>query len=220
MMTTAPSPVTRRSHGSLLPTGGELVYKAAGGKQLPTGRSVARAIKEEFANQEAGARRSDSRLQQALYQPILSLLRRSAQEQLKRGDEEYSLSDLARELVRMAKLRSIATAGSVNDTTASIKLTMALQGDAYEGQGPYADYRVARIGLTEASWATHAAEEAVHRLRGKKRWTWRAAPNCCPECSSLDGKTVKIGEDFVTRGGQRAKHPPLHPHCYCACPAK
>ena len=196
----------RRSLGML---GAERVYKAAGGN-LPTGRSVARAAWEEFSRREAGARRSNARLAEALFDPILGLLRRSAREQLKQGDEEFALADLARELVQLAKLRSIATAGSVNDTTAKMR-----EAD----QEPYTLARAAQIGLTEASWATHAAREAALVLADKKRWTWQCSGSCCVDCRSLAGKTVVIGEDFVAKSGAKARHPPLHPNCKCGIKA-
>lgn len=188
-----------RSYSTLVPKlGPEPVFKAAG-RNLPVGASVKRVVREEFAQREAGARRSDGRLAASLLEPILSLLRR--------GASGNSGKELARLLVRTAKERAAAVAGSINDTTAKII--------ADEGE-PYTDERATMVGMTEANWAIHQAEGIVARLKGLGKKTWQAKPGACDQCRALHGKTIKLDAEFVSKKGVRVQHSPLHPHCDCS----
>ena len=68
---------------------------------------------------------------------------------------------------------------------------------------------------------SHVAELVYKVAKGEAittgRGVARAVSQYFAECKSLDGKTVKVGDDFVTKSGQRVKHPGLHPNCFCSC---
>jgi len=178
----------------------DVIYKAAANKALPAGKSIARVMLEEFGRRRAGAKRSDTRLAELLEKPILYLLRKGASG--KGGDPKV----VARELVRAAKVRALATAASVNDTSATM---ISNETD------PYTTARTVSIGITEANWAIHEGEGIAFKASGKKTWTWQCTGKCCKNCRSLAGKKVVIGKDFVAANGTRVQHPPLHPNCNC-----
>ena len=183
----------------------ELVYKAAGGKTLPAGKWIASAVHDVFRMQKeietpTTFRQWDKRLATALEEPLLNLLIREAKKAAKGVD--YDAESVSADLLALARSRAVATAASVNQTTLE-----RLEGES----NPFAASRAAEIGLTEANWATHAAESVI--LKGKT-WTWHAEPNACKRCKKLNGKRRRVGAAFDNEG---TKHPGLHPLCKCRC---
>ena len=87
-----------------------------------------------------------------------------------------------------------------------------------------------KTGTRETVQAGNALAMEVYRANGTQRTTWAASGNACPLCQELDGRTVDIGEPYLTKGdpfqpdgvdtplvpsGDRA-HPPAHGGCDCS----
>lgn len=74
----------------------------------------------------------------------------------------------------------------------------------------FSDSRAEMIARTETAFAdvngNLIAWDASGVVESKE---WSANPECCDECSDLDGETVPLGDSFP--GGD----PPLHPNCRC-----
>lgn len=191
----------------------ELVYKSSG-RTLPAGRGVAQAVNGIFDRQSLVAAPSqfrtwDARLRAALEPAILALLVRGAKDTIKREHLTVDADRLRADLASLAKERAAFTARSINDTS-----TNSLDADG----DPLTTVRAAEIGVTEGSWATHAAEQAVLQLAGVKTWRWKSHPRCCETCRKLDGQKRRIGQRFKS-GDWDVEHAPLHPNCKCTMEA-
>lgn len=184
----------------------ELVYKTAGGK-LPAGKGVAEAVRQVFRMQEqvdnpSTFRHWDKRLAGIMEDAILDVLAREANKAAK--GQQLDRKALAADLLVQARARAAESAAAINGTTASM-----------EAGEPFSAARAVAIGLTEASWAAHKAQELVLRAAGAKSWTWRCnSGSCCEHCRKLDGKKLRIGQRFKS-GDFDVEHPPLHPSCRC-----
>ena len=79
------------------------------------------------------------------------------------------------------------------------------------------DKRALLIGEDESMRAFHFGMLRVledSRLEWEKTWRTAADEKVCPVCMPLDGKTVALGESFVS-GDTIAFAPPIHGHCRC-----
>lgn len=182
----------------------DLVYKAAGGRKLPAGRAIASAIRDVFSLQEqidnpTTFRHWDKRMAAALEGPLLNLLVREAKRAAKESGVAYDSEAVAADLLALSRSRASTVASSVNSTTE--------QGLETEKE-TFSTKRAASIGITEANWASHAAQGVINK--GKK-WKWRTSSNKpCERCKKLNGKVVEVGKSFG-----ETDQPPLHPNCYC-----
>ena len=188
-----------------------LLRKSAVGN-LPAGREIASAVMGIFRQQyerylaspSDSMGRWDAKLADALQKPLLQLYMRSAIKA--RGNRPLDERELAADLTANAKTRALELARDLNSTSRQ----WLEQGR--EGATIFSADRAASIGLTEASRAHHDAKAVTASAAGVKRLRWVAKGSSCPECKSLNGKTIEIGKEFVSKGGTRAEYPPLHPH--------
>lgn len=69
------------------------------------------------------------------------------------------------------------------------------------------------IVYTELNYAANAGILAFGLESGAKFKEWQSFPNCCTECTKLDGHQVKINAKFSNT--DKIGHPPLHAGCNC-----
>lgn len=190
---------------------GTLVWKAAGGRKVPAGSAIGQAVRSIFDRQgqvsnPTAFHQWDQRLAAALEPKLLNLLKREAAKAVRESEAEVDTEVLAAELVRLARIRALETAASVNRTSA----------DRVSEEDPFTTDRAAAIGLNEAHWATFAAEGAVLSL-AKEEWEWVTDPKKpCDHCQRLAGRKRKPGKSFGTIDGKPVFHAPAHPHCRCS----
>lgn len=84
-------------------------------------------------------------------------------------------------------------------------------------------WRARRIAASEASRATHAAQEMAAAESGVVTgWKWLLSEDACPMCQVVARKApaVKMGQPFAIVGDNpkynTIKFPPLHPGCQCS----
>jgi SPP1 gp7 family putative phage head morphogenesis protein len=63
--------------------------------------------------------------------------------------------------------------------------------------------------------AGNMANKAVWQQNGVKTLEWYCGPTPCPECATLEGKVVNIGDSFFEDEHGQGNTPPLHENCDC-----
>lgn len=194
-----------------------LVIKAARGT-LPAGKEIAAAVMRIFAAQkqhaDAGKEKFgdwNSRMANALEPLLFDLYVRSAGKSARKVGVRFDEQELVAELKTRAKVRSIELARDLNSTTSDWVQ------EGRDSSSVFGVDRAAQTALTEASRAHHDGQLATMEAVGITKTTWRTNKKAtvCPQCMSLDGKSLAVGKDYVSKGGLRAKAPPLHPKCFC-----
>lgn len=94
----------------------------------------------------------------------------------------------------------------------------------------WGEKRAGKIGLNESVQFMGGAAKVLYVLGGVTVFVWAANPGACDFCSSLDGKTAGVQQNFVDGGAavdggpdagaplrpsDNIGHPPLHGGCEC-----
>lgn len=182
----------------------------------PSGRLLALALKRAFELQadqhERGKDNFDTgawnaKLSKVLEPELQKLAMKSMRTERVAGTDEVKLV----EQVRAAMIgRAVQVAQAINAAT-----TNWLAGQEPDPDAVFGADRAVRAGETESTWVHNHVRKVVGQLAKHTKKRWRNGPNPCPECRSLNGKTIKINATFRSKGGIEAQAPPLHPHCYC-----
>lgn len=100
--------------------------------------------------------------------------------------------------------------------------------DKFAGQ--ISKNRATMIARTETIRAANEGARAVYKGAGVTKMTWIASSDACPYCQGLNGKTISVEENFLSKediympaGTKRAldlsygdiPSPPVHPGCRC-----
>lgn len=75
--------------------------------------------------------------------------------------------------------------------------------------------RAAMIAHTESVRAFTEGRLEVGKNIGADRKQWDATVGACQICTPIDGKVVKLNEEFTGGDGNKYKAPPAHPNCRC-----
>jgi HK97 family phage portal protein len=94
----------------------------------------------------------------------------------------------------------------------------------------WGEKRPGKIGMRESVQFGSAAVKALYVAGGVTVLRWVANPDACPFCSSMDGRTAGVQQNFVSAGegvdggegtdgpltpSDNIGHPPLHSNCSC-----
>ena len=122
-------------------------------------------------------------------------------------------------------LEKTLTQGNIaNDSLASMKKRV---------ESVYSDargYRAKRIAQTEGLRASNQTAQMVYKQNGYSSVQWFTNPGACEFCSTFQGNTTAIGENFMNLGDVLTSEagntmsisydnidvPPLHPNCKCS----
>ena len=100
--------------------------------------------------------------------------------------------------------------------------------DKFAGQ--VSKNRATMIARTETIRAANEGARAVYKGAGVTKMTWIASSDACPYCQGLNGKTISVEENFLSKediympeGTKKAldlsygdiPSPPIHPGCRC-----
>lgn len=125
------------------------------------------------------------------------------------GAKKGKGSDIGDDLAAFAKQRALDSARQINTTTSEWL-------EEGSDKDPFSIQRAQLIAAFESKHARQFGYTiALQRRKKRLRWRLKQRKTNCPECISLNGKTVRAGTEFVSKTGQRAYHPPLHLHCDC-----
>ena len=122
------------------------------------------------------------------------------------------------------KLQKQLAAGVVDNESVA-QLTKRVESVYSEARG----FRASRIADTESHRAINESVANAYKQAGIKKIEWRAEPDACEYCASLDGSVVEIDVSFVPQGGtitgteggeyineyDDIKYADAHPNCRC-----
>ena len=118
-------------------------------------------------------------------------------------DAQWQITDSTREMIRGTVTQAQEEGWSSQQVA-----------DALQDNYAFSDSRAEMIARTEIAKAATQGSIAGWKASGVvSNKQWLTAPDCCDECSALDGVIVGIDEEFPDGGGDGA---PLHPRCECS----
>jgi hypothetical protein len=119
----------------------------------------------------------------------------------------------------LRQTRAALSSGLITQGESVADLTKRI-GQIFDGAETW---RARRIAASEASRATHAAQEMAGSESGVVTgWRWLLSEDACPLCQTVARRVpaVRLGQPFAVVGDSPVysvvRHPPLHPGCQCA----
>jgi hypothetical protein len=139
--------------------------------------------------------------------------------QLQRNTKQYTrfTGGLVRALEKPVFKIYVANAPNVYDRKLAQKIIGAARNTAYDTAIELSVPDCVACTLIKAAMRViHKSQLLVAQYQGHTTKTWIADPNCCLECSMLNGQTISILDTFKPIKFQPTLEPPLHDHCKCS----